>query len=91
MSTISLFHVNAFSRQPFGGNPAVVVLGPSQPDATLLAMAAEFNLSETAFLVPLGHAATSCAGLPQSWKWISAATAPWLRPTCCGRRDGSRG
>ena len=56
MSTISLFHVNAFSRQPFGGNPAVVALGPSQPDATLLAMAAEFNLSETAFLVPLGHA-----------------------------------
>ena len=56
MSTISLFHVNAFSRHPFGGNPAVVALGPSQPDATLLAMAAEFNLSETAFLVPLGHA-----------------------------------
>lgn len=55
MSTISLFHVNAFSRQPFSGNPAVVALGPSQPDATLLAMAAEFNLSETAFLVPLGH------------------------------------
>ncbi|QPR89353.1 PhzF family phenazine biosynthesis protein [Aeromonas hydrophila] len=56
MSTISLFHVNAFSRHPFGGNPAVVALGPSQPDATLLAMADEFNLSETAFLVPLGHA-----------------------------------
>ncbi|WP_421170766.1 PhzF family phenazine biosynthesis protein [Aeromonas dhakensis] len=56
MSIISLFHVNAFSRHPFGGNPAVVALGPSQPDATLLAMAAEFNLSETAFLVPLGHA-----------------------------------
>ena len=56
MSTISLFHVNAFSRQPFGGNPAVVALGPSQPDVTLLAMAVEFNLSETAFLVPLGHA-----------------------------------
>lgn len=56
MSTISLFHVNAFSLHPFGGNPAVVALGPSQPDATLLAMAAEFNLSETAFLVPLGHA-----------------------------------
>ena len=56
MSTISLFHVNAFSQHPFGGNPAVVVLGPNQPDAHLLAMAAEFNLSETAFLVPLGRA-----------------------------------
>ncbi|HHQ4572691.1 TPA: PhzF family phenazine biosynthesis protein [Aeromonas veronii] len=56
MSTIRLFHVNAFSQQPFGGNPAVVALGPNQPDARLLAMAAEFNLSETAFLVPLGRA-----------------------------------
>lgn len=56
MSTIRLFHINAFSRQPFCGNPAVVALGPSQPDAVLLAMAAEFNQSETAFLVPQGRA-----------------------------------
>ncbi|MFM5440371.1 PhzF family phenazine biosynthesis protein [Aeromonas enteropelogenes] len=55
MSTIRLFHVNAFSMQPFGGNPAVVVLGPALPDAGLQAMAAEFNLSETAFLVPQGR------------------------------------
>lgn len=51
-----LFHVNAFSQRPFGGNPAVVVLGPARPDAELRAMAAEFNLSETAFLQPLGGA-----------------------------------
>ncbi|MCW0504240.1 PhzF family phenazine biosynthesis protein [Aeromonas piscicola] len=56
MSIIRLFHVNAFSRQPFGGNPAVVVLGPAQSDARLQAMAAEFNLSETAFLTPAGAA-----------------------------------
>ncbi len=56
MSIIRLFHVNAFSRQPFGGNPAVVVLGPAQSDAQMQAMAAEFNLSETAFLSPLGAA-----------------------------------
>ncbi|MFA7260160.1 MAG: PhzF family phenazine biosynthesis protein [Aeromonas bestiarum] len=56
MSIIRLFHVNAFSRQPFGGNPAVVVLGPAQSDAQLQAMAAEFNLSETAFLSSLGAA-----------------------------------
>ncbi|MBP8224010.1 MAG: PhzF family phenazine biosynthesis protein, partial [Aeromonas sp.] len=56
MPTIRLFHVNAFSQQPFGGNPAVVVLGPAQPDARLQAMAAEFNLSETAFLTPAGAA-----------------------------------
>lgn len=52
----TLFHVNAFSARPFGGNPAVVVLGPERPDAELQAMAAEFNLSETAFLTRLGNA-----------------------------------
>ena len=51
-----LFHVNAFSQHPFGGNPAIVVLGPERSDAELQAMAAEFNLSETAFLTPLGEA-----------------------------------
>ncbi|MCQ4111598.1 PhzF family phenazine biosynthesis protein [Aeromonas sp. JL9] len=56
MSTIRLFHVNAFSREPFGGNPAVVGLGLALPDAVLQTMAAEFNLSETAFLTPLGYA-----------------------------------
>lgn len=56
MSTTKLFHVNAFSQRPFGGNPAVVVLGPERSDAELQAMAAEFNLSETAFLTPIGKA-----------------------------------
>ncbi|MEG0009841.1 MAG: PhzF family phenazine biosynthesis protein [Aeromonas sp.] len=56
MSMTRLFHVNAFSQYPFGGNPAVVVLGPERPTAELQAMAAEFNLSETAFLTPLGTA-----------------------------------
>lgn len=56
MSMTKLFHVNAFSQRPFGGNPAVVVLGPERSDAELQAMAAEFNLSETAFLTPIGDA-----------------------------------
>ncbi|UNP87796.1 PhzF family phenazine biosynthesis protein [Aeromonas encheleia] len=56
MSMTRLFHVNAFSQRPFGGNPAVVVLGPERSDAELQAMAAEFNLSETAFLSPIGPA-----------------------------------
>lgn len=50
-----LFHVNAFSQHPFGGNPAIVVQGPERSDAELQAMAAEFNLSESAFLTPLGE------------------------------------
>ena len=50
-----LYHVNAFSHHPFAGNPAVVVLGEARSDAELQAMAAEFNLSESAFLTQLGE------------------------------------
>ena len=47
--------VDAFSAAPFTGNPAAVIpLDAWLDDATLLAIAAENNLSETAFLVPAG-------------------------------------
>lgn len=47
--------VDAFASRPFAGNPAAVIAMPSFPDdATMLAVAAENNLSETAFLVPDG-------------------------------------
>lgn len=46
------YHVDAFAAAPFEGNPAAVVLLESWPaDAVLQAMAAEHNLSETAFAV----------------------------------------
>jgi predicted PhzF superfamily epimerase YddE/YHI9 len=46
------YHVDAFAAAPFGGNPAAVILLESWPaDAVLQAMAAEHNLSETAFAV----------------------------------------
>lgn len=45
--------VDAFASETFGGNPAAVIpLAAWLPDETLLAIAAENNLSETAFLVP---------------------------------------
>ena len=45
--------VNAFTQERFGGNPAAVVpLDAWPPDATLQALANQFNLSETAFFVP---------------------------------------
>ncbi|MGB1456897.1 PhzF family phenazine biosynthesis protein [Spongiibacter marinus] len=48
------FIVDAFSDQPFSGNPAAVVLQNRQlDDEYLQKIAAEFNLSETAFLQPL--------------------------------------
>lgn len=48
--TISIYQVDAFSDRPFGGNPAAVCLpDEDQDDAWMQAMAAEMNLSETAF------------------------------------------
>src|SRR5260370_8671487 len=47
-----LFHVDAFTDQPFTGNPAAVCLLPSWSDDRWLQLVArEMNLSETAFLV----------------------------------------
>lgn len=53
--TLPLFQVDAFTDRPFSGNPAAVCLLPeSQADAWMQAVAAEMNLSETAFLAQKG-------------------------------------
>lgn len=50
---LPLFQVDAFTDRLFGGNPAAVVLLEHWlPDPLLLAIAAENNLSETAFVIP---------------------------------------
>jgi PhzF family phenazine biosynthesis protein len=50
---IPYYQVNAFTSQTFGGNPAgVCILRQWLPDDLLQRIAAENNLSETAFLVP---------------------------------------
>ena len=47
-----IFQVDAFTSKPFGGNPAAVVpLAQWLPEETMLAIAAENNLAETAFFV----------------------------------------
>jgi len=52
---LPLYQVDAFTDRRFGGNPAAVVpLETWLPDATLQAIAAENNLSETAFLLREG-------------------------------------
>lgn len=50
-----LYQVDAFTDEPFKGNPAAVCLleGP-EPDAWMQSVASEMNLSETAFLLPEG-------------------------------------
>jgi len=49
---LPLYQIDAFTRRVFGGNPAAVMPLPSwPPDDILQALAAENNLSETAFFV----------------------------------------
>ena len=55
-SGLPYYVVNAFTETPFGGNPAaVMLLDQWLPDRLLQALAAQFNLSETAFLVKQSH------------------------------------
>lgn len=52
--TAPLFHVDAFTSTPFSGNPAAVcLLEEPADDHWMQAVAAEMNLSETAFVHPL--------------------------------------
>lgn len=52
---LEIFQVDAFTSRPFGGNPAAVVpLDEWLPDDVMLKIAAENNLSETAFFVKEG-------------------------------------
>jgi predicted PhzF superfamily epimerase YddE/YHI9 len=51
-----IYQVDSFTEIPFRGNPAAVCLLDSERDASWMQqVAAEMNLSETAFLVPLGE------------------------------------
>jgi PhzF family phenazine biosynthesis protein len=53
---LKIYQVDAFTDQPFRGNPAAVCILPDKgdqfDDAWMLAVAREMNLSETAFLRP---------------------------------------
>jgi PhzF family phenazine biosynthesis protein len=54
--SLSIFHLNAFTTKAFAGNPAAVCpLAGWLDDGLLQAVAAENNLSETAFFVPRGE------------------------------------
>ena len=52
---LEIYQVDAFTSKPFAGNPAAVVpLESWLPDETMLNIAAENNLAETAFFVKNG-------------------------------------
>ena len=55
MPGIRILQIDAFTDRPFAGNPAAVCLLDEERDASWMqAVAAEMNLSETAFVRPLG-------------------------------------
>jgi predicted PhzF superfamily epimerase YddE/YHI9 len=55
VTTLPIYQIDAFTDQVFGGNPAAVCpLDAWIPDAQMQAIAAENNLSETAFFVAEG-------------------------------------
>ncbi|WP_443655645.1 PhzF family phenazine biosynthesis protein [Enhygromyxa salina] len=73
---LPMVQVDAFSDERFRGNPAaVVVLDQPLDDATLLAIAAENNLSETAFLLR-SHADGLDLATPSRWsiRWFTPTT-----------------
>lgn len=54
MGLLRLWQIDAFTKQAFGGNPACVVLDGGLEADEMQAIAAENNVSETAFLTPDG-------------------------------------
>lgn len=65
---LAVHQVDAFTERPFAGNPAAVcVLDVARDASWMQAVAAEMNLSETAFLVPRGEGAAGTAGFDLRW------------------------
>jgi predicted PhzF superfamily epimerase YddE/YHI9 len=72
--TLPIALVDAFADAPFRGNPAAVCLLPAAREAPwMAAVAAEMNLSETAFLVP-------SAGGSYDLRWFT----PTVEVALCG-------
>ena len=66
---LPIYQVAAFTEAPFGGNPAAVVpLSAWIDDSLMQKIAAENNLSETAFLVPVADGG-------ESPKWFAGQPA----------------
>jgi PhzF family phenazine biosynthesis protein len=70
MDPVQLYVVDAFTSVPFSGNPAGVCLTDSDDAAWMQAVAAEMNLSETAFVDTSTLASTGEVGL----RWFTPTT-----------------
>ncbi len=79
---LRITQIDAFTDRPFGGNPAAVVLLDEPADAVWMqAVAAEVNLSETAFLWELPPPANG-VGIERVWslRWFT----PNVEVDLCG-------
>ncbi|HEX2162440.1 MAG TPA: PhzF family phenazine biosynthesis protein [Thermoanaerobaculia bacterium] len=66
--TLRLHQIDAFTERPFAGNPAAVcLLDAPRDERWMLAVAAEMNLSETAFLVRRGGDGEDADGFDLRW------------------------
>ena len=71
---LTIYQVAAFTSQPFGGNPAAVIpLDDWIDDSLMQKIAAENNLSETAFFVPVAES-----------EWHIRWFAPAVEVPLCG-------
>jgi hypothetical protein len=80
--SIPYYHVDAFTDELFGGNPAgVCILGEFPTEVTMQKIAAENRHSQTAFVVALTVILT-CAGSRHKSRTIYAVMRPWRLPMC---------
>jgi len=79
-NNIPIYIVDAFTNEKFKGNPAAVcLLQNRQDDSILQKIAAEMNLSETAFLVPLKE-----GGFKESKDYSLRWFTPKVEVSLCG-------
>jgi len=83
MTPLPFFQVDAFASGPFTGNPAAVMpLTMWLPDPVMQAIAAENNLSETAFTVP-----SEADGADYDLRWFT----PTVEVDLCGHASLAAG
>lgn len=74
MNKLNFYWIDAFTTEKFGGNPAVVVLSQEPlPKQLMQSYAAEFNVSETAFVWLLDKKNGELGG-EYSLKWFTPVT-----------------
>ena len=81
--SLKFFIVDAFAGKPFSGNPAAVVfLEKKLEEEQYLKYSAEFNLSETAFLLPLEGKSLNLNENPTrfSLRWFTPTVEGFLLP-----------